>query len=87
MQGKDLCVFVTFCLIPCSRKLSQRNFCEFNRENFLGLLAGVTKGYHAPNFFEKTFVNRHKTLKFTKVFSLKVSYCAVVTKHQTHYLA
>ena len=44
----------------------------FHRENFRILLTfAVPKDATPPNFAEKTFVNSHKTAKFTKVFSLE----------------
>ena len=56
-----------------SRKLSRigekYNFCG---ENFRRLLASAApKDATPPNFAEKTFANRHKTVKFAKVFSLE----------------
>ena len=44
---------------------------DFGGENFCGLLAGDLRDAMSPNFAEKTFTNSHKTLKFSKVFSLK----------------
>ena len=44
----------------------------FEGENFHGLLTfAVTKDVTPQNFTEKTFTNNHKTVKFTKVFSLE----------------
>ena len=42
------------------------------------------KGCHTPDFAEKTFVNSHKTAKFTKVFFLKSFplYSTVVVEHE-----
>ena len=66
--------------VLCSGKLSRgktfegENFRELVkiRENFHRLLGyTVPKDASPPNFMKKTFVNSHKTAKFTKVFSLK----------------
>ena len=46
---------------------------DYCRENFRGLVAcALPKDTTPPNFTEKTFVNSHKTAKFTIVFSLKI---------------
>ena len=45
---------------------------DFRGENFHRLLAfAVPKDATPQHFAEKTFMNSHKTTKFTKVFSLK----------------
>ena len=45
---------------------------DFRRENFRGLLACAAPKDATPlNFAEKTFTNSHKTVKFSKVFSLE----------------
>ena len=50
---------------------------NFREENFRGMLAiAAPKKTMPENFAEKTFVNSHKTAKFAKVFSLKVSHYA-----------
>ena len=55
------------------RKLSQTGEKDnFHGENFHRVLAcAVPKDTTPPNFAEKTFVNSHKTAKFSKVFFLK----------------
>ena len=46
---------------------------NFRIENFHGLLAfAMPKDTMTQNFAEKTFANSHKTMKFTKVFSLEI---------------
>ena len=43
---------------------------DFRRENFRGMLAFAAPKDVTPQT-EKTFMNRHKTAKFVKVFSLE----------------
>ena len=59
--------------VPYSGKLSRiGEKYDFRGENFYGLLASAApKDATPPNFTEKTFANRHKTMKFTQVFSLE----------------
>ena len=59
--------------VPYNGKLSwigeKYDFCG---ENFRGLLASAApKDATPPNFAKITFANRHKTVKFAKVFSLE----------------
>ena len=52
-------------------------------EKTRGLLTcAMPKGTMPPNFVEKTFANSHKTAKFAKVFSLKVSRYTVIRRLQ-----
>ena len=60
---------------------------DFCGENFRRLLAfAVPKDATPPNFVEKTFANGHKTTKFTKVFSSKVSHYTVCVQLYSTYM-
>ena len=71
--------------LPYSGKLlREKPFCElevnktFMEKTFAdcSLVSSIVPPKEAtpPNFAEKTFVNRYKTLKFVKIFPSKVSH-------------